>query len=140
MALYRLIYSSRALSSITYPDLKQIWASSEKNNPAVGLTGMLCFGNGLFLQVLEGDRGAVNHTYHRIVKDERHYNPEIIEYCRVDHRHFGIWSMKSVQLNSNLTAAECQVLLKHHTVPVFEPEKMDAAQCLGVMLDLAAIA
>ena len=127
------------MTNLSYPDLKQIWISSEKNNSVIGLTGMLCFGNGFFLQVLEGDRDAVNQTYHRIVKDERHYHPEIIEFCRIDRRNFGIWSMKSVQLNRNLTEPESQVLLRYHILPVFEPEKMDAGQCLGLMLDLAAI-
>jgi len=77
MALHRLIYLSYARPGIGYSDLRDIMDKSEVNNAKAGVTGMLCFGNNIFLQILEGNRKIVNQTYHRIVQDDRHHSPEI---------------------------------------------------------------
>jgi hypothetical protein len=36
--------------------------------PGLGITGVLCFSAGIFLQVLEGGRSAVNELYNHIVR------------------------------------------------------------------------
>ena len=59
MALYRLIYVSQAVAGLEYPDFIQILQKSEFNNKQVGITGMLVFGDSMFLQVLEGSRRLV---------------------------------------------------------------------------------
>ena len=41
-------------------------------NPASGVTGMLLYGNGTFLQALEGDEKVVADLYGKIEKDSRH--------------------------------------------------------------------
>ena len=43
-----------------------ILRKSKANNPALGVTGVLCFSEGIFLQVLEGGRSAVNQLYNRL--------------------------------------------------------------------------
>ena len=52
MNLYRLIYSSQASSELSPEDLKDISSVSEKNNLADGITGLLCYSNLMFLQIL----------------------------------------------------------------------------------------
>ncbi|BAZ86377.1 BLUF domain-containing protein [Dolichospermum compactum] len=56
MSLYRLIYSSYGQSNLGYHDLKDIMEKSEKNNQFDGVAGLLCYGDSVFLQILEGDR------------------------------------------------------------------------------------
>ena len=43
-------------------------------NPAVGITGILCYGSGQFLQALGGEREPLNTLYHHIETDPRHTN------------------------------------------------------------------
>ncbi|MEN9266671.1 MAG: BLUF domain-containing protein, partial [Thermostichales cyanobacterium BF4_bins_65] len=62
MSLHRLIYISRARQDIGYYDLRDIQDKSERNNSRDGISGMLCYGNGLFLQILEGSRTAISST------------------------------------------------------------------------------
>ena len=42
---------------------------------------MLCCSDGIFLQVLEGGRSAVNRLYNRIVADPRHTDVELLSYA-----------------------------------------------------------
>ncbi|MFN3926269.1 MAG: BLUF domain-containing protein [Pseudanabaenaceae cyanobacterium] len=139
MRLCRLIYSSYAVPNLNYPDLRDIMEKSEQNNQQIGLTGMLCYGDGMFLQILEGGREAVNRTYQRICNDQRHYNLEIIECVEVEHRLFPVWSMKTVQLGSYYPERVKELLLKYSPSTTFLPQRMSTSQCLHFMLELRTL-
>ena len=70
------MYASRAVPAIDQDGLIAILRKSKANNPQLGVTGVLCFSEGIFLQVLEGGRSAVNRLYNRIVSDSRHTEVE----------------------------------------------------------------
>ena len=53
-------------------DLDEILRQCRKNNPLLGVTGLLCVTDNLFIQVLEGGRDEVCDLYNAIVRDERH--------------------------------------------------------------------
>ena len=63
------MYASRAAPGIDQDELIAILRKSKANNPAVGVTGVLCLNEAIFLQALEGGRSAVNQLYNRIVCD-----------------------------------------------------------------------
>ena len=65
--LIQLTYASRATDRLGPTDIKEILAASRRNNTPLGITGALCIHNGIFLQILEGDRQAVSTLYHRIL-------------------------------------------------------------------------
>ncbi len=136
MGLYRLVYVSQARPNLGYPDLFDIMEKSERNNKPVGLTGLLCFGDGWFLQVLEGHRLAVSQTYNRIVGDPRHLNAELLDFSPIAQRDFLDWSMKAIQIGQE--KAEREIILRHSVNDTFTPVAMDAAQCLAMMKELAA--
>jgi hypothetical protein len=50
----------------------RILAPSVAHNAAHAVSGVLCQGQGLYLQVLEGERAEVNRLYARILQDRRH--------------------------------------------------------------------
>ena len=50
--LVRLMYASRAVPAVDQEELVAILRKSKANNPALGVTGVLCFSQGIFLQVL----------------------------------------------------------------------------------------
>ncbi|OIP73291.1 MAG: blue light sensor protein [Oscillatoriales cyanobacterium CG2_30_44_21] len=137
MALYRLIYVSQAVSGIGYLDLIDIMQKSEKNNMPVGITGMLSFGDSMFLQVLEGSRRTVCQTYNRILGDKRHVNPELIEFTEIDHREFGLWSMKAVQIDNHPEIRN--TLLKYSYSTTFSPYSMTGNQCLSFLHEIMGI-
>lgn len=57
--LIRLIYVSKAVDPQTGALTDAILRSARAWNAQHGITGVLCQGQGVFLQVLEGDRGKV---------------------------------------------------------------------------------
>lgn len=136
MSLCRLTYCSHAIPSLDYQDLNNILEKSQKNNTTLGLTGLLCFGNGMFLQVLEGDRKFLGHTYNRIAKDERHHDTEIIEFVEVDSRMFGEWSMKALDLSDYSKELVKKLSMKYSSATDFYPFQMNAKQSLGFLIEL----
>lgn len=138
MVLCRLIYASEAKAGLAYPELKDIMEKSEKNNTPVGISGMLCFGNEKFLQILEGERQVVSQTYERILKDERHHNSQIIEFLEIDHRLFTSWSMKVVQMGEQFPQKIKELSMKYSSNPNFTPSEMTSEQCLEFMKELAS--
>jgi hypothetical protein len=71
--VFRILYKSVAVSSLTQKDVADIVAHSNKNNNAKGISGFLVFENGRFMQLLEGDEAIVKDLYYsKIAKDSRH--------------------------------------------------------------------
>ena len=58
--LVRLLYASRAAKGVTQAAIDSIMQQSRAHNPAQGITGALCYGGDVYMQVLEGGRGPVN--------------------------------------------------------------------------------
>jgi len=137
MALYRLIYVSQAISGLEYPDFIEILQKSEFNNTQVGITGMLVFGDSMFLQVLEGSRRLVSQTYNRILIDKRHVNAELIDFSEIDHRNFSVWSMKLVQINNQPEVRN--VILKYSNSNVFSPISMTGKQSLDFLREITEL-
>ena len=66
---------------------------SRRNNIRDGITGMLLFEDGTFLQVLEGEEEAVDRTYTRIAGDPRHKKILLIARFELEQRSFNDWEM-----------------------------------------------
>jgi len=99
MPLFRLIYLSSSTVEVDLELLASILNDSEVNNKKLELTGMLLATNKHFLQVLEGNREAVNRVYKNISNDKRHKDITLISYQTILQREFKTWSMKAVSLN-----------------------------------------
>ena len=77
----RLIYVSKAVDPQTHTLTESILRTAHAWNAQNDITGVLCQGQGVFLQVLEGERGKVTSLYVRIHADPRHKNLELI-HCK----------------------------------------------------------
>ena len=93
MNLSRLLYVSGATRPMSDADLDDILRASRANNGRLGVTGMLLWADGAFIQVLEGDAATIARLLDRIRRDERHRNVMVILEQRVDRRVFGAWEM-----------------------------------------------
>ena len=118
--LIQLTYASRTAHSLGPGDVKDILQSSLRNNTAVGVTGALCLSNGIFLQQLEGDRTTVNQLYHRIQKDIRHKDSQILDFSEIASRRFGAWSMGLI----SAVTENRQLFLKYSSSAEFDPYMM----------------
>lgn len=88
-----LIYISSAVKSFTEEDLIEVLKKSRENNTRLGITGMLLFKDGNFLQVLEGEESGVMKLYDTIARDSRHHGLSILDQGPLAQRQFADWSM-----------------------------------------------
>ena len=134
--LVRLMYASRAVPAIDQEELIAILRKSKANNPSLGVTGVLCFSEGIFLQALEGGRTAVNKLYNRIATDDRHTQVELLSYEEIGERRFAGWSMGQV----NITRLNPALLLKYSERPTLDPYAVSGAVSRALFEELMATA
>jgi hypothetical protein len=134
--LVRLMYASRAVPGIAQDELLAIVRKSKANNPQVGVTGVLCFSEGIFLQALEGGRSAVNKLYNRIATDPRHTDVELMSYQEIGERRFAGWSMGQV----NMSRINPGLLLKYSEKPSLDPYAVSGAVSMALFEELMATA
>lgn len=134
--LVRLVYASRAAEGVAQDELVAILKKSKANNPALGITGVLCFSQGIFLQMLEGGRGPVNRLYNRIAVDPRHTQVELMAYEEIGERRFAGWSMGQV----NLTRLNPALLLKYSAMPTLDPFSVSGRVSMALFDELMATA
>jgi hypothetical protein len=134
--LVRLLYASRAVDPQNSEATDAILAKSRSHNPACGITGILCYGGGIFLQALEGGRPAVNELYKLILSDSRHKDVMLLSYDEVNERKFGGWTMGLV----NTAKLNTSILLKYSELPELDPYRMSGDVCMALLQELMATA
>ena len=91
--VFTLVYASAATREMTEEDLEEILAAARRNNRSAGISGMLLYHEGSFLQALEGDREIVEALFERIEDDPRHAEAMVLFRGMVDEPTFRCWSM-----------------------------------------------
>ena len=132
--LVHLLYASRAANGSDITDA--ILQQSRANNPRLGITGVLCQGGDVFMQVLEGGRAAVNELYNTIVRDARHREVMLLHYREVSERRFAGWTMGHVRLDR----INPSLLLKYSERAVLDPFTMPGEASMALLDELIATA
>ncbi len=134
--LVRLLYVSR-LADPTKPEvINDILADSRKHNPELGITGILCYGAGIFLQAIEGGRAQVSELYNHICKDKRHKDVVLLHFEEIHERRFGGWTMGQV----NLAKLNTSIVLKYSERPELDPYAVSGKVSLALLEELMATA
>ncbi|MDV6331680.1 BLUF domain-containing protein [Asticcacaulis sp. 201] len=133
--MFQIIYHSRyTVSASGLSTIRDILSVSETNNYRNGITGFLIFDKSSFVQVLEGERGAVEDTYLRICNDPRHSRPTVIEARDMGDRAFPDWAMGGF-----IRSPEAQdIYARHGLTGGLEASSLTADQVIGLAQDLAA--
>lgn len=134
--LVRLLYVSRTVEPEESRATEAILLAARHHNMQNGITGILCYGGGIFLQAIEGGRQAVNGLYNHIIKDARHHNVELLHYEEITERRFGGWTMGQV----NLSKLNTSIVLKYSEKPEFDPYKVSGKVSLALLEELMATA
>ncbi|GAB4203496.1 MAG: BLUF domain-containing protein [Tibeticola sp.] len=133
--LVRLLYASRAVDP-SPAVIEDILAQSRQFNPTCGITGILVYGGGIFLQALEGGRAAVNELYGHIVRDPRHKDVVLLHYEEITERRFGGWTMGQV----NVARVNTSLLLKYAERAELDPYAVSGRVSLALLEELMATA
>ena len=133
--LVRLLYASRAIDTSS-DAIEAILIQSRQHNPECGITGILCYGGGIFLQAIEGGRMAVSELYGHIQKDPRHKEVVLLHYEEITERRFGGWTMGHV----NMSKINASILLKYAEKAELNPYSVSGSVSLALLEELMATA
>ena len=88
-----IAYVSAASWNLLDKQIERIVAESRRLNALNGITGVLLYCDGNFMQYLEGEEEAVLETFARIRASESHYQINELMNQPILEREFGDWTM-----------------------------------------------
>lgn len=88
-----LIYVSAATRLLNEEQLAVLLAQAREKNARLGVTGLLLYKDGDFMQVLEGEAEVVDRLMETIRRDPRHHDVIRILEQPIEKRSFGDWTM-----------------------------------------------
>lgn len=109
--MFCLLYVSFATRRMSDADLVELAAQSARDNRILDVTGILMYEDGIFLQVLEGDRDVVRDLMQKIVEDKRHERLAVLLEEDVERRHFPDWHMALA--DPSMMAEEDRQMIRH---------------------------
>jgi hypothetical protein len=133
--LVRLLYAGRAADpgAAVVPE---IFDTARAHNHASGITGILVYGGGIFMQAIEGGRQAVSDLYGVIQRDTRLKDVILLHYEEITERRFGAWAMGLV----DASRVNASVLLKYAERAVLDPYSVSGKVSMALLDELMATA
>ena len=99
--MIQLSYISTASRPMDTEQLLSIMSSCLAYNTSHAITGLLLYGDGIFLQALEGDEELVSSLYDKIEKDDRHRDVRLLHNNTIGERQYSEWSMGFQRLSDD---------------------------------------
>lgn len=134
----RLIYCSQAAYDLAPDELVTLLDHARVRNAESGLTGMLLYSSQSFLQMVEGDAGAIEATYSRIRADDRHTNLRLLMDAEVPARLFPDWTMGFEHIDDEELADELEGFTPATVYPLVNPDLITNATVAQTLLTLYA--
>ncbi len=119
--IFQLSYMSESLHPFSESELEKMLIRARRHNEAAGVTGILVYNKGVFLQLLEGEESAVHEIYKRICRDRRHHEIHCFFENYSKERMFADWSMayKNIDLFEPATKIKLQEIVRQfHNVDI----------------------
>ena len=88
-----IVYISMETRHLCREDITEILRVSRMKNTVRGITGVLMYYDGLFLQVLEGEAARLDELLETLRHDRRHHEVRVLLDETIGERHFADWSM-----------------------------------------------
>jgi hypothetical protein len=110
-------------------DLLHIMSYSRRANANHGITGVLYYGKGYFLNCLEGAEVAIKRVMESMRLDPRHKNLEILTLKSVEQSVFSTWRMRFAR-----TDEAVKQVLAEFNMPSFEPYQFTPALIQALLM------
>jgi hypothetical protein len=91
--MHHIIYMSTASWPMTEAELEDLLRQAQRGNERRGITGALVYGEGQFMQIMEGEQATVEALYAHIEQDRRHKGVFKFADRAIPARRFAEWSM-----------------------------------------------
>ena len=102
--MHRIVYISGETARLGRPDLEALLTESRGRNEQLGITGLLLYHHGNFMQILEGEEADIRGVFESIRRDPRHYRVITVLDEPIGQRDFPGWSMAFREINLNAEA------------------------------------
>jgi hypothetical protein len=73
-SLFQIVYTSTATASLGRAELMELLKGSVRQNKQAGITGLLLYQDGAFMQALESEKAVVMMLFGKISRDPRHHH------------------------------------------------------------------
>jgi len=91
----QLLYCSLATHPMSEQEINELVQRSSERNATEGITGMLMYSDGVFVQLLEGPKDALSRVWNRVLHDGRHFGVvKLMHRSEVEMRCCGNWTMR----------------------------------------------
>ena len=134
MELVRLIYVSSAVKSFKISDIKDIFRFSREANGRKGITGLLLFKDGNFMQVLEGYSRVVDDLLLKISQDRRHTGMITLLRDSIQTRTFSEWKMGFKDIGT-ITEEEKSALSDYLDLPLNDDRYVSNPNAAYIILE-----
>lgn len=94
LSVYQVLYHSRATPPPSDTQLQALLAQSRAYNAQHGITGLLLYSNGCYVQALEGPKHQVQALYARIQADTHHTQVLTVSQGPRPERRFADWNLR----------------------------------------------
>jgi len=99
--MFELIYTSVAPQRLSESELLDILAKARIKNKQLGITGLMIYHDREIMQILEGEKSAVQALYQAICEDVRHARVAVFYEGDILERAFTDWSMAFKSLDED---------------------------------------
>ena len=87
-SLYRIVYTSTATEPLGRTELMELLKGSVQRNTRAGITGLLLYNDGTFMQTLEGEEEVVIKLFAKISRNPRHHRVIPLIHEPIERRNF----------------------------------------------------
>ncbi|MGB0418000.1 MAG: BLUF domain-containing protein [Opitutales bacterium] len=112
--LHQVIYISMATKMMSTQDMQRLLHQATTNNNKTGITGILLYRSGLFMQYLEGTKNVVQSLYTKIKNDRRHTSLIKMHDKPISERVFKNWAMEFRHLKNINSLLSFDAYLRSH--------------------------
>ncbi|MEO6204526.1 MAG: BLUF domain-containing protein [Mycobacteriales bacterium] len=133
-----VVYASRALAPFDDDELLHLLETARARNDEHGVTGMLVYAAGSFLQLFEGEDDAVEVIWDRIRLDPRHTGLRVLQDGPVRGRLFGEWSMGFEHPDHQRLEETLPGYRAGSVYPFVDSQLVDTADTASTLLELYA--
>lgn len=134
-----LIYLSAGTEWLTGAELNEVLDISRKNNSRDGITGLLLYGDGNFIQLLEGEKAMTQKTFARISSDPRHKGITHIAGGKLEKRNFPEWTMGYRGIDSEILTKFKDDFLKNQDLETNNKDSHISVKLLNSFIKTARI-
>jgi len=138
-----LTYESKAAAKPSESELDALVTAARARNSTLGVTGMLLYDKGRFLQTLEGPVDGLDQVWASIQRDERHSQITVLTQHLVGARLFSGWDLLCYRRFEKPAPGLRHRLARRHDLSHYVPEAValaldaDEAGLNALMADLA---